>query len=276
MDLDLRKLRYFVTLADELHFGRAAERLFIAQPVLSRQIRALENELGATLLDRTSRRVRLTAAGAQLRDDAGNLLAAAAATTRRAHEAARGQERIVVGFAPGLRVAPAVAAFATVAPDVDVELRELVWYEGAEAVRDGRVDVACVRDPADTDQLVTCELGTEPKVAVIPAGHRLAGRRHVRLADLEGEALVEIDRRCTSIEAKLELAASGRDVAMVPRSVARMYARPGLVVRRIVDREPQRVLLAMPVAPRPRVQDFFELAAEVLMDRGDPVTVQRA
>lgn len=266
MDLDLRKLRYFVALADELHFGRAAARLFIAQPVLSRQIRALEREIGVTLVDRTSRRVSLTAAGTRLSDDARNLLAAADGATRRAHEAARGQERIVVGFAPGLRVAPAVAAFATIAPDVDVELLELVWYEGADAVRDGRVDVGCVRDPADTGQLVTRELGTEPKVAVIPAGHRLAAKRHVRLADLDGEALVEIDRRCTSIEAKLELAASGRDVAMVPRSVAKTYARPGLVTRRIVDREPQRILLVMPEAPRPRVQEFFDLAAKVLLD----------
>jgi DNA-binding transcriptional LysR family regulator len=267
MDLDLRKLRYFVTLADELHFGRAAQRLFIAQPVLSRQIRALEREVGVTLLDRTSRRVGLTPAGAQLHDDARNLLASAAGVTRRAHEAARGLERVVVGFAPGLRVAPAVAAFGTIAPGVAVELLELVWYEGADAVRDGRVDVAVVRDPADTDGLVTRELGTEPKVAVIPAGHRLAAKRHVRLADLDGEMLVEIDRRCTSIEAKLELAASGRDIATVPRSVAKIYARPGLVSRRIVDREPQRILLVMPEGPRPRVREFFDLASKVLPDQ---------
>lgn len=267
MDLDLRKLRYFVTVAEELHFGRAAERLFIAQPVLSRQIRALEREIGVGLLDRTSRQVSLTAAGMRLYDDARNLLAAAAGATRRAHEAARGQERIVVGFAPGLRVARAVAAFGEVARDVTVELMELVWYEGADAVRDGRADIAYVRDPLETEGLILRELGTEPKVAVIPAGHRLAAKRSVRMRDLADEMLVEVDRRCTSIEAKIELAASGRDIAMVPRSVAKAYARPGLVTRRITDREPQRVHLAMPERPRERVREFFDLAAEVLSER---------
>lgn len=267
MDLDLRKLRYFLTVADELHFGRAAERLFIAQPVLSRQIRALEREVGVTLLDRTSRRVALTPAGARLQEDARNLLASAAGVTRRAHEAARGLERIVVGFAPGLRVAPALAAYGGIAPEVFVELAELVWYEGADAVHDGRADVACIRDPFEAAGLRTVRLGSEPKVAVIPAGHRLSAKRHVRVADLEAEMLVEIDRRCTSIEARLELAASGRDVAVVPRRVAKMYARPGLVIRRIVDREPQGIHLVMPERPRPRVREFFDLAAQVLAEQ---------
>ncbi|HEY9339887.1 MAG TPA: LysR family transcriptional regulator, partial [Kribbella sp.] len=83
MDLDLRKLRYFVAVAEELHFGRAAERLHIAQPVLSRQIRALEDELRAQLFARTRRSTELTASGRQLLDDARPLLAAADATRRR-------------------------------------------------------------------------------------------------------------------------------------------------------------------------------------------------
>ncbi|HVU93258.1 MAG TPA: LysR family transcriptional regulator, partial [Jatrophihabitans sp.] len=203
MDLDLRKLRYFVTVADELHFGRAAERLFISQPVLSRQIRSLEREVGVVLLDRTSRHVTLTPAGAQLRDDGRNLLAAAAAATRRANATARGQEPIVVGFVPGLRVAPAVAAFARVAPDARVELVELLWYEGAAAVRDGRADVAYLRSPFDADGLLTRRLDAEPKVAVMSSGHRLAARRSLRQRDLAGEVLVDRDRRCTSVEATL-------------------------------------------------------------------------
>jgi DNA-binding transcriptional LysR family regulator len=161
-----------------------------------------------------------------------------------------------------------VAAYGEVAPEVRVELAELVWYEGADAVRDGRADVACVRDPFEAEGLRSVRLGYEPKVAVIPVGHRLAARRQVRLADLQAEMLVEIDRRCSSIEAKLELAASGRDVAMVPRSVAKMYARPGVVTRRIVDREPQGIHLVMPQRPRPRVREFFDLAAETLAERG--------
>lgn len=105
MDLDLRKLRYFTAVAQHEHFGRAAAQLHIAQPVLSRQIRALEQELGCALLVRTTRSVRLTPAGRQLYEDAPGVLAAAQAATRRVHGAAR-EDRLVVGFAPGLSVSP--------------------------------------------------------------------------------------------------------------------------------------------------------------------------
>src|ERR1700710_160245 len=98
MDLDLRKLRYFVAVGNTLHFGRAADELHIAQPVLSRQIRALEKELGAPLLTRDSHGVGLTDAGRQLLADAGPLLASAQAARRRVTAAARGSQRLMVGF----------------------------------------------------------------------------------------------------------------------------------------------------------------------------------
>lgn len=103
MDLDLRKLRYFAAVAEHEHFGRAAAQLYIAQPVLSRQIRALEQELGCDLFERTTRNVRLTAAGEQLQHEAARLLVEAADATRRVHQAARGDTCLLVGFAPGLR-----------------------------------------------------------------------------------------------------------------------------------------------------------------------------
>src|SRR3954470_12083616 len=111
MDLDLRKLRYFAAVAEQGHFGRAAEQLFIAQPVLSRQIRALERELGLALLERTTRSVRLTAAGEQLQDEARAVFATVDAAVRRVHEVDRGVERLVVAFAPGLHVSDAVRAY---------------------------------------------------------------------------------------------------------------------------------------------------------------------
>src|SRR6476469_2075209 len=98
MDLDLRKLRYFLAVADRLHFGRAADELHIAQPVLSRQIRALEQDLGASLFTRDSHGVTLTDAGRQLVTDAGPLLASAAAVRRRVTVAAHGGRRLAVGF----------------------------------------------------------------------------------------------------------------------------------------------------------------------------------
>src|SRR3989337_3008318 len=102
MDLDLRKLRYFVAVADKRHCGRAAEELHIAQPVLSRQIRALEQDLGTPLLTRDSHGVALTDAGRQLLADAGPLLASAHAVRRRVSVAARGSRRLTVGFRAGI------------------------------------------------------------------------------------------------------------------------------------------------------------------------------
>src|SRR3989442_1432832 len=111
MDLDLRKLRYFVAVAEHRHFGRAAEQLFIAQPVLSRQIRAFEQELQCALLVRTTRSVELTAAGEQLYEDAQGVLAAVAAAVRRVHDVDRAVQRLVVAFSPGLHVSNAIRAF---------------------------------------------------------------------------------------------------------------------------------------------------------------------
>src|SRR5690348_13992207 len=122
MDVDLRKLRYFVAVAEELHFGRAAERLHIAQPVLYRQIRALEDELRAQLFVRTKRATELTAAGRQLLDDARPLLAAADATRRRVAQAARGSKTFTIGFMPGLMVTEAVRTFGATHPGLEIEL----------------------------------------------------------------------------------------------------------------------------------------------------------
>src|SRR3954467_9383200 len=125
MDLDLRKLRYFVAVADKLHFGRAADELHIAQPALSRQIRALEQDLGTPLLTRDSHGVTLTDAGRQLLTDAGPLLASAHAVRRRVTVAARGSQRLMVGFRAGITVTPAVGQFAIQHPGVIVDMRRI-------------------------------------------------------------------------------------------------------------------------------------------------------
>src|SRR4030081_443334 len=125
MDLDLRKLRYFAAVAEHRHFGRAAEQLYIAQPVLSRQIRALEQEFGCALLVRTTRSVQLTPAGEQLHEEARGVFATIDSAVRRVHEVDRGVERLVVAFAPGLHVSEAVRAFTATHPDREVELLRL-------------------------------------------------------------------------------------------------------------------------------------------------------
>ncbi|QDP97318.1 LysR family transcriptional regulator [Microlunatus elymi] len=266
MDLDLRKLRYFRAVAEFGHFGRAAEQLFIAQPVLSRQIRALERELGCELLARTTRSVKLTPAGEQLFADSAGVLAAADSATRRAHEVARGLTRLVVGFAPGLRVSGAVRAFAEVAPEVEIRLLHLNWYDQAEAVRDGRADVGYLRQPFDPDGLRTVPVGSDPTVVCLPAQHRLAGRRRLKSNELAGELILDpAARRFATIEEKLELIAAGEGIAILPRSVARYYARPGIVHRSVVDIDPLPTVLAIATDRRQQhLQDFLDVAADTL------------
>src|SRR3954451_1692214 len=127
VDVDLRKIRYFVAVADNLHFRKAAEELHIAQPALSRSIRALERELGTQLFIRDKRSVVLTPAGRQLLDDARPLLAAAAGTRRRVQRAARGAHHLVVGFRSGIVVTAAVRAFGVLRPDATVEVQRVEW-----------------------------------------------------------------------------------------------------------------------------------------------------
>src|SRR5690349_4415443 len=122
MDLDLRRLRYFVTVADELSFVRAAERLHMTQPALSRQIRALEEDLGVTLLHRGPVGTALTPAGDQLLEDARPLLASSLALQRRVRLAAREQLHFTIGFMPGVIVTPIVRQFRTLAPEVKVQV----------------------------------------------------------------------------------------------------------------------------------------------------------
>ena len=266
MDLDLRKLRYFAAVAEHRHFGRAARQLYIAQPVLSRQIRALEQELGCTLLERTTRSVELTPAGVQLRDEVRGVVASVDAAVRRVHDVARGVERLVVAFAPGLRVSAAVRAFAATHPDVEVSLLQLDWWEQDAPLRDGRAHVGHLRRPFDDTGLRTVGIGSEPKVACLPAAHPLAGRRSLTRADLDGEVVLDAQaRRTSSVEEKFELIAAGHGIAMVPRSVARSHPRDDLVYRRVRDAVPVETCLAAAQDRRePWVLDFVAIAAQTL------------
>lgn len=285
MDLDLRKVRYFVAVADELHFGRAAERLHIAQPVLSRQIRALEDELGVQLFVRTKRATELTSAGRQLLDDARSLLASADATRRRVAQAARGPKTFTIGFMPGLTVTAAVRAFGAVHPDVGIELIRTTWDDQVDVLHDGRVDVSVVRLPIDQSGLTVRPLFDEPRVAMLPVGHRLAGKPVVDITDLAGEHLlqdpdavpewrdiaVELRTRTAqpvpamrSVEEKLEHVAAGRGVSIVPLSVATFYQRSDVAMVRVESLAPNTVCLAWIAGRRSRLlPEFADLAQQV-------------
>ncbi len=140
-------------LRQELHFGRAAGRLHIAQPVLSRQIRSLEDELGAEVFDRSRRGTLLTPAGKQLLEDAVPLLASAEALVRRVKSAAQGTQSLTVGFMPGITVTPATIAFTAHHPDVNVRLLRTTWEDQVAVLLDGRADIGVVRLPIDRQGL---------------------------------------------------------------------------------------------------------------------------
>ncbi|MEW1725125.1 LysR substrate-binding domain-containing protein [Streptomyces sp. NPDC093109] len=288
MDLDLRKVRYFVAVADALHFGRAADELHIAQPVLSRQIRALEQDLGTPLLTRDSHGVVLTDAGRQLLTDAGPLLASAHAVRHRVTVAARGSRRITVGFRAGIAVAPAVQLFAARHPDVLVDVQRIEWDDQAPMLLDGRIDIGYVRLPMDETGLRVTPLYTEPRVAVLPTGHRLAGREQITEADLAGEPLVwhmdtstQPTRRphpnsgylVRGVDETLEHVAAGRGISFLARSATVFYSHPNISYVPVLDLASDQVCLAVAEShTSPVVDDFFtaaRAAAEVTAECGN-------
>lgn len=284
MDLDLRKLRYFVSVAEHLHYGRAAEELHIAQPVLSRQIRALEQELKVTLFARDRRGTELTAAGEQLLADARPLLASAAAVGRRAMRAGRGRDTFTVGFMPGLVVTAAIRAMGARHPELSVQVMRTSHDDQVEAVLDGRVDVGYLRLPVDQRGLRIEPLLTEPRVVVLPAGHRLAGKDSVHLSDVADEHLLQrLDnvpewrdvahelregRRGDTpvmrmVEENLEHVAAGNGIVVVPLSTAMSYPRPDVVFVPIDDIAHNQVSLGWDSGRRtPLIPEFVAIAQE--------------
>jgi DNA-binding transcriptional LysR family regulator len=210
MDPDLRLLRSFVAVADDLHFGRAAERLRIAQPALSQQIRRLERDLGVQLLERTSRSVALTPAGRVLRDRARSLLARARLDVEETIRVGRGEQgRLDVGFVvSALPLGPIerVQRFRERFPDVRVELTEGYTSRLLTRIVRGELDIAIVRDPDPTDGVRFERFRTEPFVAAVPAGHRLAGRRSVRGPELAGDPFVFFPAEAGSLATERNLA----------------------------------------------------------------------
>ncbi len=266
MDFDLRKLRYFVAVAEQRHFGRAAERLYIAQPVLSRQIRAFEEELSCTLLERTTRSVALTPAGEQLYREAPGLLAAVDAAVRRVHDVDHGVQRLVVAFSPGLHVSEAIRAFTACHPDVETDLIPVRWWEPDTPLRDGRAQVGYLRRPFDDSGMRTISIGHESRVACMPATHPLASRGELTRAELDGERLLDATtRRTASLEEKFELIAAGHGIAIVPASVARAYSRADLVSLPLTDVPAIETCLAAPADRREKpVREFLDIATATL------------
>jgi DNA-binding transcriptional LysR family regulator len=277
-DLDLRLVRYFVTVAEHRHFGRAAAALLVAQPSLSRQIRRLETQVGARLLDRTPQGTRLTEAGEVFLPRARALLRSAAQAAAAARTAAQ-PSRVTIGYTPGLIVTEAVRHLRRQHPDADVHTLHLEWNEPREALLDHRVDAAVTRLPLRTDGLHVTILYDEPRLLLVPLDHRLAGKESVTLDDIADEpiprfpdpaynAYWRIDPRpdgspapdgplVTALEDKNELIAAGQAVAIIPGGLPAGSIRPDLTTIPLHGVEPSHVVLATRAGDRSRLVAAF-------------------
>jgi DNA-binding transcriptional LysR family regulator len=284
VDVDLRLVRYFVTVADHRHFGRAATALRVAQPSLSRQIRRLEQQLGARLLDRTPQGSRLTEAGEVFLPAARALLRSAARAAAETRAAAQ-PSRITIGYTAGLIVTPAVLEMRREHPDADVQVMHLAWDKARNALLDHRVDAVVTRLPFPTDQLHVTVLYEEPRVLVVPLTHRLAGKESITLDDIADEPMPRIrdsdpawsafwrvdprpdGRRAPdgpfidALEDKFEVIAAGQAVAITAGGSQISALRPDLTTIPLEGVEPSHVVVACRADDRSRlVAAFCKLA----------------
>lgn len=264
--MELRTLRYFVTVAEELHFGRAALKLAITQPPLSLAIRHLEDELGVTLFARTRRRVALTHAGDMFLEQARAILARAAEAVHLTQAAARGDiGRLSIGYmsASIFTLLPAVLReFAARHPGVRLDLRELTLPQQIAALRAGDIHAGFVRPPVTDADLMSAALLEEPLRVAVPAGHPLAAARRIRARRLASEPFVMFQRspglvlhdlvlrfclqqgfsprvaqEASQTHAVVGLVSAGIGVALVPASAQEIRLR-GVEFRPLAEKSP--------------------------------------
>jgi DNA-binding transcriptional LysR family regulator len=268
MDLDLRKLRYFVAVAESLHFGRAAESLYISQPALSRQIRQLEDEVGAQLLVRNSRKVTLTPAGEQLACEGARLLAMSQSVLHGTRRAGSGDRMLTVGFMLGTDINPPLRALAERYPEVDIQFKRLRWWNITQPILDGSVDAAFVRLPIPSEGLTLLPLYTEHLCVTLPIDHPLTDKPSVGIADVADEPVLlyadgtaawnafwTVDPRPDGTQPKpgaavrdmeeiIEYVRAGRGVVFLPTAIAAAFPRSDMAYVPITDIPLGQVVLA--------------------------------
>jgi DNA-binding transcriptional LysR family regulator len=248
--LETRELAYFLAVADELHFGRAATRLGIAQPALSKAIQQLERRLGVTLFERTSRAVALTEAGQVLSREARVALDAVSAAALRTRRAGTRDPCLLLAMKPGGDAGLLPAILAAYEREPQVLPVEVVFGAGpSRMLREGQADAALLYAPPDQLSGLDSEaLLTEAPVAVLPASHPLAHRTSLRMTDLAGEDLhrkPDDPAAMKSLSELMHLIALGRKVAVLPRVLTRPL-RDDLVTVPMADLPPVVLLLAWP------------------------------
>ncbi|WP_084722811.1 LysR family transcriptional regulator [Streptomonospora alba] len=302
-EVDLRELRYFLAAAEELNLSRAAERLGISQPPLSRTIRQTERRLGTPLFHRRHNTIRLTPAGTTLLSEARKVLEAAGAATRRTRRAGREASPLTVTTTPGRstellrRITDAYAGL----PDATRSHIAVTGYRTQEAaLRSGEADLALLSTPFDVEGLCVQPLHSEERVAAVPAGHRLARSAALRCLDLLGQPFprwpedTEATRRYWSgqdqaggtgegtaqgplvhdISQIIEVVGLGQALALVPRHVAEANPRADVTYVPMVDASSYHTALAWPEGPtRPAVELFVRTAARLFATDPPPCDI---
>jgi DNA-binding transcriptional LysR family regulator len=276
VSLELRQLRYFLAVAEELNFTRAADRLVMTQQPLSAAIKQLESQLGVQLFERTTRKVELTPAGEALLGEARELLARADAATERVQRAAVDRTSLLVGVssaAYGERASATLAALRERHPEIRLEVRSFEVTAPSAGVADGVTDVAIVREPVVAEWVETETIGLEARVFVLAAGTRLAARDSLSVAEAAAEPWIAakpaldgcdphawrdfwlanprpdgrppvVGIEVATIDEWREHAAAGTGISLCPRSAETYYARPGLAFVPAPDAAPARLAIA--------------------------------
>lgn len=265
--MELRHLRYFITVAEELNFSRAAERLHIAQPPLSQQIRQLEAELGVQLFWRTKRRVELTEAGAAFLEEVHQVFRQVNQAVRTARRASRGEiGRLAIGFnsSATYSVLPnLLRQFQQQCPDVELVLHELTTSQQLEQLHCHQIDVGLLYLPVDENQLNVKPILQEPLMVALPETHALANYSHVSIRELIDEPFIlpphhlgaglysqivdfferiniypKITQSATLLQTAISLVAGGVGIALVPASL-RNLQRTGVIYKDITEPTPE-------------------------------------
>jgi DNA-binding transcriptional LysR family regulator len=288
--MELRHLRYFAAVAEERHFGRAARRLHMAQPPLSRQIRDLEEELGLQLFERSRRRVELTPAGEVLQERVRRIFAELERAVDDARRASLGETgRVAVGYVSSLAysgIAPLLRDFRARHPDIEVSLRELPPQLQLDALKDGSLEVGFLRSPIEDENVETRCLRRERLMVALPANHPLAHRGRIALTELAREPFVMFPRargptffdhlitlcRAAGFSPRIvqeapqldlvSLVVAGFGVALLPESM-RALGRTELALRPIVGNPTTELLVVWRTGPTATaVQRFLDFVGK--------------
>jgi DNA-binding transcriptional LysR family regulator len=291
--IELRHLRYFITVAEELHFGRAAQRLHMAQPPLSQQIRQLEIQLGFQLFHRTKRSVVLTEAGQVFLVESQKILRQLEDAIRIGQQASRGEMgQLAIAFVSSAAyniLPPILRAFRMAVPQVLLELHELTTDQQLQWLREGQIDIGFVRPPLEEEDFACMTVFQESLVVALPESHALGDQPQVMLSHLAREPFILFPRllapglydqiislcqqvgfspnvvqEAIQMQTIISLVAAEIGVALVPTSLQNLQ-RTGVIYKPLVEATPQAAIaLAWRKAePSPTVQRFLEVAQEV-------------